>query len=127
MGHYVKASTTSESRLPEISSIKCEPFIIDIGGLAGNLQTFLQAKVLIVNIPSKNIDAFRNLVKEIDKSEIEKVLFVSSTSVYEDNNKIISELDGEESTTSPLLTIEKLFRNCKKIKTLNSSNKCITH
>ena len=117
MGHYVKASTTSESRLPEISSIKCEPFIIDIEGVPDNLQTFLQAKVLIVNIPSKNIDAFRNLVKEIDKSEIEKVLFVSSTSVYEDNNKIISESDGEESTTSPLLTIEKLFRNCKKIKT----------
>ncbi len=77
----------------------------------------LQANVLIINIPSKNIDGFSNLIEEIDKSEIEKVLFVSSTSVYEDVNKTISESDGEESELSPLLTIENLFRNNGQIKT----------
>ena len=117
MGHHVKASSTSESRLPELLSIKCEPFIIDIEKLNNNIQTFLQANILIVNIPSKNIDAFSNLTKEIEKSEIEKVLFISSTSVYENNNKIILESDGEESTLSPLLTIENTFRNIGNIKT----------
>ena len=101
MGHHVNASATSESRLPELSSIKCEPFIINIESLPSNIQTFLQANILIVNIPSKNIDAFTNLTKEIKKSKIEKVLFVSSTSVYENNNKVILESDGEESTSSP--------------------------
>jgi len=117
LGHHVKASSKSESRLAELLSIKCEPFIIDIERLSNNILTFLQANILIVNIPSKNIDAFRNLTKEIEKSEIEKVLFVSSTSVYENNNKIISESDGEESTLSPLLSIENFFRNCGNINT----------
>ena len=117
MGHHVKASTTSESRLPELSSIKVEPFIVDIERLSSNLQTFLQANILIINIPSKNIEGFIELLKEIENSEIEKVLFVSSTSVYENKNKTISESDGEESIQSPLLTIEDLFRNSNKIRT----------
>ncbi len=115
MGNSVKASTTSESRLSELKSINAEPFMIDIGELPGNIQTFLQANVLIINIPSRNIDGFSNLIKEIEKSEIERVIFISSTSVYENNNKTISESDGLESTLSPLLTIEDLFRNSAKI------------
>jgi len=117
LGNSVKISTTSGSRLSALASIKAEPFIIDIEGLSSNIQTFLQANVLIINIPSKNIDGFRNLIKEIEKSEIEKVLFVSSTSVYTNNNKAISESDEEESTLSPLLAIENLFRNSGNIKT----------
>ena len=50
-------------------------------------------------------------------SEVEKLLFVSSTSVYENINKTISESDGAESILNPLLTIENLFRNSGKIKT----------
>jgi nucleoside-diphosphate-sugar epimerase len=116
-GHHVKASTTSRNRLPELESIKVEPFIIDIEKLFSNIQDFLQTSVLIINVPSRNIGAFRNLTKEIEKSEIEKVLFVGSTSVYENKNKTISESDGEESTLSPLLTIENMLRNCGKFKT----------
>jgi len=117
LGNQVKASTTSESRFPELSALNVQPFIVDIGELQGNLQTFFQADVLIINIPSTNIDGFRKLTEEIEKSEIKKVLFVSSTSIYEDQNKTISESDGAESTLSPLLTIENLFRNSGKFKT----------
>ena len=116
-GNHVKASTTSESRLPELLSIKADPFIVDLERLSSYLQTFLQANILIINIPSKSIDGFIELLKEIEKSEVEKLLFVSSTSVYENKNKTISESDGEESTLSPLLTIENLFRNSSNIKT----------
>ena len=116
-GNLVKASTTSESRFPELSSIKVEPFIVDIERLPSNLQTFLDVNILIINIPSKNIDGFIGLLKEIENSEVEKLLFVSSTSVYENKNKTISESDGEESTISPLLTIENLFKNSSTMKT----------
>lgn len=117
MGHHVKASTTSESRLSELSSLKVEPFLVDIGKLSSNLRAFLQANVLIINIPSKNVDSFSRLIKEIEESEIENILFVSSTSVYQDKNKTIFESDEEESTTSPLFIIENLFRNSTKFKT----------
>jgi nucleoside-diphosphate-sugar epimerase len=117
MGNNVKASTTRENRLPELSSIKVEPFIIDIARLPSNIQTFLQTKILIINTPSKSIEGFIGLLKEIEDSEVEKLLFVSSTSVYENINKTISESDSAESIHNPLLAIEDVFRNSSKIKT----------
>jgi len=115
-GNRVKASTTSEDRLPELSSLKLEPFIVDIGRPSSKLHTFLQANVLIINIPSKSTDDYSRLRESIEESEIERVLFVSSTSVYENKNRTLFESDVEEST-SPLLTIENLFRNSSKFRT----------
>lgn len=117
MGYHAKASTTSESRIPQLTSINAEPFIIDIEALSANIQPFLQTDIVIINIPSKNIDAFRNLLHEMNKSTIEKIIFVSSTSVYKNNNKTILEADGEESPLSPLSAIEDLFRNCGTLQT----------
>ena len=116
-GHHVKASTTSEDRLQVLSSLKIEPFILAIGQPYNNVHDFLRANILIVNIPSKNIDGFGELIKEIEYSEIENILYVSSTSVYEKKNKTVSESEGEESILNPLLTIENLFRNNNKFET----------
>lgn len=116
-GYHVKASTTLESRLPKLKSIDVEPFIIDIGKLQSNIQTFLQTNVLVINIPSKNTYSFSILAKELEKSKVEKVVFVSSTSVYKNSNKIISESDSAESTEHPLLKIENLIRNIDSIQT----------
>lgn len=117
IGYHVKSSTTSESRLPKLTSIKAEPFIIDLAPLPDNIQHFLKANILIINIPSRHIDGFRNLLKEIEKSEVEKVIFIGSTSVYENKNITISESDGEELPSTPLMTIENLFRSCGIINT----------
>ena len=113
----MKASTTSEDRLPELSALKVIPFIVEIGRLPNDIQNFLQAEILIINIPSKSIDSFIGLQKEIEDSRVESLLFVSSTSVYEHKNRTISESDGAESTRSPLLAIENLFRNSDKFET----------
>ncbi len=117
IGNDIKASTTSKSRLQELLSLKIEPFILDIGRLPSNLGAFFQANILIINIPSKNIDDFNNLIKEIESSEIEKILFISSTSVYKNENKILFESDSEDSTTNSLLRIENLFRKNSNFKT----------
>ena len=117
MGIHVKASTTSASRLAELSALSIEPFIVDRGLLFSKPQIFLQANILVITVPSKNVDAYIGLLKEIENSDIEKVIFVSSTSVYENKNKTISESDGEESPSHPLVVIENLFRNSDEIRT----------
>ena len=117
MGHNVTGSTTSEHRLPELISIGVTPFLIDIGSLPNTVQEFLQADVLIINIPSKNIDGFRSLAQAIKKSAITNIVFVSSTSVYEDTNTIITEADGLESPQNPLVIIEHLLTQCSTTKT----------
>ena len=93
------------------------PFIIDINSLTNNVKDFLQANILIINITSKSISGFRHLINEIEASEIENVLFVSSTSVYGNVNKTITEADTNCYVQSPLLEIEGLLKKFKKGKT----------
>jgi len=116
-GNSVKASTTSQNRFYELLSIKADPFLIDINCLSQNVNKFLESEILIINIPSKNLDGFKKLLIELKLSQIEKVIFISSTSVYKNLNKTIFELDNLESSTNPLVLIENLFKNCNPFKT----------
>jgi len=116
-GYIVNSSTTSENRISDLKSIGANAFIVNVNSLTGNIQNFLQAKTLIVNIPSKNIAGFRHLVDEVKISDIERVMFVSSTSVYENVRKTITESDYEYYSRSPLLDIEDLFKRCVEIRT----------
>jgi len=117
LGNRVQASTTSKDRIPELSALKIDPFIVDIEQSIDGIQPFLQSEILIINIPSKNIESFIRLQKEIENSRVEKLIFVSSTSVYEHQNRTISESDGAESIKAPLLTIENLFRSSNQHET----------
>jgi len=57
------------------------------------------------------------LIKEIEKSAVNEVVFVSSTSVYMDNNETISESNSVELMQCSMRTIEEMFRNCGKFRT----------
>lgn len=108
-GYSVKASTTSESRLSALSAAHIDPFLVDIAQPPTNLPDFLESQVLIVNIPSKDLEGFRRLLEQVEQSAIEFVIFVSSTSVYSSSKFPISEADGCETPTHPLVIIENMF------------------
>jgi len=106
-GYSVKGSTTREEKLPLLEAQNIEPFIIDITSFE-EFDDFLHADILIIAITSKAIDAFENLIAQIQNSSIQKVIFISSTSVYGRINKVMTEEDAVLKT--PLTAIEDLFR-----------------
>lgn len=108
-GYSLRISTTTKDKLASLKSINIEPFIINISNVNDDINEFLLSEYLIINIPSKDVDAFRSLIHKIEKSKIEKVIFVSSTSVYADNNKTVTESDCKERINTPLYIIEQLF------------------
>ncbi|PCJ31941.1 MAG: NAD(P)-dependent oxidoreductase [Gammaproteobacteria bacterium] len=110
-GFVVKASTRSESRLAGLRDNNTEAFLVDIDRLDDNIEGFLHTDSLVINITSKNTDGFRLLVEEIERSTIKNLIFISSTSVYVNTNKIIREDDVGSFSNSPLLAIEALFRH----------------
>ncbi len=116
-GYAVNSSARSENRFAELDAIGAEAFVVDIDQPILDAHRFLQANLLIVNIPSKNLAGFRLLRKAIEASPIESVLFVSSTSVYENVNATITESDAGYYSQSPLLQIEDLFRHCRGLQT----------
>jgi len=122
----VNVSTTHHSRLSELQAKGLIPFIINIdsslnlnlnNNLNSNLEngtrndavinSFLEAHTLIINITSKSIEGFSNLIPKIESSPVKHVLFVSSTSVYPFTNSTVSEKDSNPE--HPLAQIEQLF------------------
>jgi len=116
-GYTVKASTRSDRRKSLISELGAQPFIVDIENLSMNIQDFLNSPILIINITSKSVDSYLHLIERIENSPVKKVLFISSTSVYKNLNREVSEDEGAENTSSLLYKIEKLFISNKRFET----------
>lgn len=114
-GNSVNGSTTSENKLSILEDAGINPFLVILsdpeasgeGALedenVSTINIFLaESEILIIDIPPKlraNTDSSRKifvakietLIPFIEKSTIKKVLFVSSTSVYGDQNDLIIE------------------------------------
>ncbi|OXA81887.1 Nucleoside-diphosphate-sugar epimerase [Flavobacterium aquidurense] len=108
-GNSVNGSTTSESKLSILKDAGINPFLVALesGSVSETINDFLtESEILIIDIPPKlrgnNADSsdssrkvfvekIQTLIPFIEKSAIKKVLFVSSTSVYGDQNNLITE------------------------------------
>ncbi len=115
-GYTIKLSTRSPTKFEHIHASNCTPYLVDIDTQPIDTR-FLIADVLIINITSKNYDGFKVLAKQIEKSAIRHVLFVSSSSVYKNTQTRVTENDKCESTDSKLFQIEQLFNSNKNFST----------
>ena len=93
--YKIKGSTTSIRKINILKSKGIHPFLIDIFQIEDNIKDFLNSDILIINIPiTQNADlleGFSKLKENILKSRLEKIVFISSTSIYEDKNETINE------------------------------------
>ena len=126
-GFLVKGSTTTFEKISILENVGITAFQIALSEeeIKGDIDSFLfNSQILIIDIPPKLrgnsnenfVAKIQNLIPFIEKSSIEKVLFVSSTSVYSDNISI--DLITEDTIPNPdtesgkqLLEAEKLLQN----------------
>ncbi|MBF7091990.1 SDR family NAD(P)-dependent oxidoreductase [Flavobacterium sp. ALJ2] len=106
----VKGSTTTSEKIALLEESGINPFLININlnevnslfgkSLSLEIDSFLnESSILIIDIPPKlrgdNTESFVDkiafLIPFIEESTIEKVLFISSTSVYGENNVLVTE------------------------------------
>lgn len=98
----VNGSTTSLEKISVLERNGIQPFQIELSEteIKGEIDSFLAtSEILIIDIPPKLRSAssesfvkkIQNLIPFIEKSKIEKVVFISSTSVYADNNSVVTE------------------------------------
>jgi len=111
-GQKVCVSTRSLTKAKELSEQGLVSTIVDIESPSMQLQDFLKADTLIINITSKSYSAFQSLSLDIEKSPVKHVLFVSSTSVYGNDQGLCKETDHLHIETN-LRKIEKLFMENK--------------
>ncbi len=123
LGYNVKGTTSTASRLADLKSKGISAYLITIKEqqVEGPLDSFLEGlDVLVVNIPpglrktnSGNYAAkMKTLNSHLQESGINRVIFVSSTSVYGDLSGEIDESMAPQPSTASgrqLLEAEQLF------------------
>lgn len=123
-GYRVKGSTTREEKLEQIRQAGITPYLINLAAPdldSQQLAEFLETDTLVLNIPPKlrsdggesYLHQLRILHKALQQSPVSRVLFVSSTSVYLDLNRVVTEEDTafteEQDPGNMLLQAERLF------------------
>ncbi|WP_412464851.1 SDR family oxidoreductase [Flavobacterium mekongense] len=123
-GFPVKGSTTSEAKLAVLESANIQAYSIRLmeNEVNGNIEAFLsESEILIIDIPPKLrgdvaenfVAKIATLVPFIAQSTINHVVFISSTSVYADDNTIVTENSQPEPDSESgrqLLATEKLLQ-----------------
>lgn len=104
-GYVVNGSTTSSEKIKVLETVGINAFQINISEneIVGDIAKFLDnVEILVIDIPPKLrgisssdkkefVKKIENLIPFIEKCAVKKVLFISSTSVYKDENKEVSE------------------------------------
>jgi nucleoside-diphosphate-sugar epimerase len=130
-GFIVNGSTTSLAKISVLENAKIIPFQIELleEKIVGEIDVFLKnSSVLIVDIPPKLrsnssenfVQKIKTLIPFIEKSTVKKVLFVSSTSVYSDDNSLINEDSKPQPETESgkqLLEAEHFLQNNSNFQT----------
>ncbi|WP_081210388.1 NAD(P)H-binding protein [Salegentibacter sediminis] len=123
--HSVKGSVTRRERMEQLQDAGITPFQIKIfpEGVQGDLTSFLgHSEILIINIPpglrsdpeADFVGKIGRIINYIEKSPVEKVIFVSSTSVYEDREDFPEyteedEPNGTSDAAKQLIASEKML------------------
>lgn len=124
-GFTVKGSTTSSSKLTQLEKLGILPYLMELQSntIAGDITTFLKgSEIVIIDIPPKlrsnNSEDFvskiQTLIPFIEQSEVQKVLFVSSTSVYGEDNAVVTEttpLNPDSEGGRQLVIVEQLLQS----------------
>lgn len=126
----VKGSTTSIEKVQILEQASIDAFLISLlsDTIVGDIETFLKdSEILIIDIPPKLrgsgnesfVDKIKTVLPYIEKSFVKNVLFVSSTSVYADENRIIT----EENTPNPETESGKQLLQSEQLLLKNSNFK----
>ncbi|GAB3501249.1 SDR family oxidoreductase [Spirosoma knui] len=121
-GKTVKGSTTSAEKLAVLNQSGIEGRLLKLSPEPiGDLQDLLIADVLILNIPPKagkmgddfHPKQIKHLIEPIRESAIQHIIYVSSTSVYPELNRIMVEEDvvvPDQAAASALVQAEQAIQ-----------------
>lgn len=128
--YEIYGSTTSEEKLISLKDEGIHSFLISLSedSIEGDIEGFLtNVAALVINVPPRlRGDQKENYVKKmqllhraVKSSKIERIIFVSSTSVYGDIDGLVTEETTPEPVTESgkqLLASEGIFRGDTSLK-----------
>ncbi|WP_299762346.1 NAD(P)H-binding protein [uncultured Dokdonia sp.] len=131
LGYTVKGSVTDASKAQELTGrgIAAYPIVLTEAGVTGKIDTLLSdTDVLAIMIPPglrRNTGAnyalkMAHFLHEIENASVQKVILVSSTSVYDDGQGHVTEKDvpkPQSNAAKQLYDVEQIFFNTPAFET----------
>jgi len=125
----VKGSATSSEKLQQLADLGTTPCLVNFKADSEDYDPeFFKCDILIISIPPKTRQGesgdyllkIQRIINAIDKYQIAKVIYISSTAVYGDSNSKVNELNDPQPDTESggiLLAAEHLFKKRLEFKT----------
>lgn len=123
-GYNVHGSTTSKEKLPILESVGIRAHQLEVGeDLSGEVGSFFDTDLLILNIPpgrrrpdvaDRYPQEIRRVLNRALAEGTRRLLFISSTSVYPDVNRVVTESDAlsaEKGSGLALIRVENYLKS----------------
>ncbi len=130
LGFQVKGSTTHAEKLALLQDNNIAPYLIQLNPQinADHQAAFFDSEILLVNVPPArrpDVESFypaqmQSLAATLKNTPVKKVLFISSTSVYPDLNREVTEKDARhpvKPSGKALLRAEAIFLQNQQFQT----------
>lgn len=119
-GYQVNGSTRSIGKFPRLRKVGINPYRIDLSDIDNKaIDSFLAIDILIITVPpSKQNSSIQIQLQDLRDHIIEqnreiKIIFISSSSVYPNSNRVVVETDAQYIPTPRsgvvLLELEEIF------------------
>lgn len=129
-GFQVKGSVTTHSKLNAMRDAGIEPYqlVLDADMVEVDRPGFFDTDVVILAIPPRRIDSIetifpgqiRQLITMMEEYQVPRLLFISSTSVYNEVNREVTEgdvMDPDKPSGKALILSEELLMQNPNFKT----------
>jgi nucleoside-diphosphate-sugar epimerase len=122
-GHVIKGSTTSAEKIPLLSNVGIQPFLLkfspQVEAKSDNIVSqFLDSEILILCIPPRagkygedfHVQQIQSIIENLPASSVKSIIYTSSTSVYPELNQEMTEYD-EVLENHALIKVESLLKS----------------
>lgn len=129
-GYHLHGTTTSKDKIAILAAKNIAPFLVQLNpDCSGDaIRLFLDVDLLIINIPPKRhqglehdyVEKMQNIALALKNSKVQKVIFISSTSVYPENQTLVTEetfVNSDSPSALSLFKAEEIFRNLENLQT----------
>jgi len=131
-GYLVRGSTTSEEKLAALEDKGIQPFLLQASAktlMGEGLSDFFESEILVLNIPPRrrrdNVEEahqqeMRHIMQAAESGAVERILFISSTGVYGNENREMTEVDiphPKRNSAKALVQVEKALQQLPGIQT----------
>ena len=124
----IKGSTTSLSKLENFETNGIRGYLLDLNPEFQNdnalTKSFFESDSLIISLPPRlgktklgfYTRQIESIAQEIEKSPVKEIVFISSTGIYSDVNRIVRENDvllPEQSASPDMVAAENIIRSLR--------------